>query len=102
MRNENKVTRKILKVLGILNYGTKGWKTEVTLTSWNEKPAKLDIRSWDKEYQKMGKGISLDKNEAIRLRDILISLNLGEAEPLQEPVEVEPVLDFGDFEGLGM
>lgn len=65
----------ILENLGVLSERT-GWKKELNLVSWNNRKAKADIREWDEEHQKMGKGITLSEEELIKLRDILNSLDL--------------------------
>ena len=41
----------------------KGWRKEVNLISWNDAPAKIDIRNW-KPDGTPGKGISLTPEEA--------------------------------------
>jgi len=40
-----------------------GWTKELNLVSWNGNDAKYDIRSWSEDHQKMGKGITLTKEE---------------------------------------
>lgn len=56
---------------GVLSQTERGWTTEVNLISWNDNPAKIDIRSWSPDHEKMGKGITLTKGEAQKLRLIL-------------------------------
>ena len=56
--------------LGVISEGSKGWKKEVNLVSWNDRKAKLDIRDWDESHEKMGKGITLSKEELIELKEI--------------------------------
>ena len=41
----------------------KGWRKEVNLISWNDAPAKIDIRNWQPDGTP-GKGISLTPAEA--------------------------------------
>ncbi len=61
----------IIKYLGVLSEGSKGWKKEVNLVSWNERKPKIDIREWSPDYLKMGKGITLSKEELKKLKEIL-------------------------------
>jgi hypothetical protein len=61
----------IAKTLGVLGKGSKGWKKEVNLVSWNGRTPKLDIRDWDENHEKMGKGITLTDEETKKLIDIL-------------------------------
>ena len=42
----------ITKFLGVIGEGTKGWKKEVNLVSWNDRKPKLDIRDWDENHEK--------------------------------------------------
>lgn len=50
---------------------TSGWKREVNVVSWNGREAKLDIRDWKQNHQKMGRGLTFTGTEAMALRDIL-------------------------------
>jgi hypothetical protein len=43
----------------------------LNLVSWNDRPAKYDIRDWSEAHDKMGKGVTISKDELIALRDIL-------------------------------
>jgi hypothetical protein len=68
----------ITRSLGILSQGTRGWQKEINLISWNERAPKVDIRDWAPEHEKMGKGITLTREELIHLTDILNQLDLEE------------------------
>lgn len=61
----------ILEELGVLSESGKGWKKELNLISWNGGAAKYDIRDWAPEHEKMGKGITLKREEALELYKIL-------------------------------
>ena len=39
--------------------------------SWNDKDPKYDIREWSPDHAKMGKGVTLTKEELTHLRDVL-------------------------------
>lgn len=54
--------------LGILSEGSKGWQKEINLVSWNERKPKIDIRDWDPEHEKVGKGVTLNNEELIQLK----------------------------------
>ena len=43
----------------------KGWKKELNLVSWDDGEPKYDIRSWNKEHTRMGKGLTLTKEEMV-------------------------------------
>ncbi|RRD95704.1 hypothetical protein EII17_02735 [Clostridiales bacterium COT073_COT-073] len=66
----------IKETIGVLAESVKGWTKEVNLVSWNDKPAKYDIREWDPLHQKMGKGITFTAEEMIKLRDLLNEMEL--------------------------
>lgn len=66
----------IKETVGTLSEGSKGWKKELNLISWNDKEAKYDIRDWDAGHEKMGKGVTLTVEELKRLRELLNGMNL--------------------------
>ena len=39
--------------------------------SWNGREPKYDIREWSPEHDKMGKGVTLSKEELDALKDLL-------------------------------
>ena len=53
----------IVQSLGVLSTSAKGWTKELNLVSWNDREAKYDLREWSPDHQKMGKGITLSKEE---------------------------------------
>ncbi|MDO5734168.1 MAG: PC4/YdbC family ssDNA-binding protein [Eubacteriales bacterium] len=64
--------------LGVLSSSKSGWNRELNMVSWNGNKAKLDIRDWAPDHSKMGKGVSLNQEEAAILRTLLEDLNLDE------------------------
>ncbi|MBE6068790.1 MAG: hypothetical protein E7211_14005 [Clostridium lundense] len=66
--------------LGVISESTKGWKREVNVMTWNKKKPKVDIREWDENHEKMGKGITLNKEELKELKEILNGIDLDELE----------------------
>lgn len=65
----------ILNELGVISEGSKGWNKELTRVSWNGEEPKYDIRTWDSEHKKMGKGITLTEEE-LRTLKLLIEKEL--------------------------
>lgn len=59
-----------------LSENKSGWTKELTKVSWNDRPASYDIRTWNENYDKMGKGITLTDDELRQLRDGLNNLDL--------------------------
>jgi hypothetical protein len=66
----------IKESLGSLSQSSKGWTKELNLISWNEKEPKYDLRDWDPEHKKMGKGITLSVEELKTLREIVNKIKL--------------------------
>lgn len=65
----------IVEHLGTVSTSPDGkYATEVNLISYNNAPAKVDIRTWNKEEGKMYKGITLTKNEVKNLLQILLGM----------------------------
>ena len=61
----------IEKNVGVISEGKGGWQLELNLVSWGGRPAKYDIRSWSPDHQKMGKGVTLTKDDVIALKNLL-------------------------------
>ncbi len=66
----------IVENVGVISSNSRGWNKELNFISWNDRDPKFDIRDWAEDHSKMGKGISLTKEELIALRDLLNSLKL--------------------------
>lgn len=49
------------------------WRKELNKVSWNDRPPKYDIRDWNHDQGKMGKGITLSDEEAEILKEALIN-----------------------------
>ncbi len=68
-------TYEVKEKYGVLSESAKGWTREVRLVSWNGGKAKIDIRDWAPNDEKMGKGITLTEEEVSILHDILGEIN---------------------------
>ena len=66
----------IIDSYGLISESTKGWTKELKLISWNDREPKYDIWEWSPDGEKMGKGITLNKDEFKALRDVLNSIDL--------------------------
>lgn len=62
-----------IKIISELN---KGWSKELNLISWNGKDAKYDLRDWAPEHEKMGKGITLTRDELRALKEALNNMDI--------------------------
>ena len=57
--------------------GQKGtWTKELNKVSWNERPAKYDIRDWNHEAGKLRKGITLTDEECQSLKEALDKVDI--------------------------
>lgn len=61
----------ITEELGVLSTNAKGWTKELNKVSWNEREPKYDLREWNPDHTRMGKGITLTEEEIDSLRAIL-------------------------------
>jgi hypothetical protein len=68
----------IVRTLGVLSEGAKGWQKEINLVSWNERKPKIDIRDWGPEHEKMGKGVTLNGTEISKLKELLDGIDIEE------------------------
>ena len=66
----------IVKSIVTLSTERSGWTKELNLISFNDAPPKYDLRSWDPDHQKMGKGVTISREEIVALRDALNNIEL--------------------------
>jgi hypothetical protein len=64
----------VIQHFGVISEGKGGWKKELNLVSWSGRAPKLDIRDWAPGHEKMGKGITLTREEAAKLAELLACL----------------------------
>jgi hypothetical protein len=64
----------ITERINVLSESSKGWTKELNLISWNGREPKFDIREWDPNHEKMGKGVTLSKEEMDKLKEALLGL----------------------------
>ena len=61
----------IVEEIGVLSENAKGWRKELNLISWNGAAPKYDIREWAPDHEKMGKGVTLTKEELSALKKLI-------------------------------
>ena len=66
----------VTETLGVLSETGNGWSKEINLVSWSDRAPVYDLRTWTADHERMGKGITMTKEEVIQLRAILNSINL--------------------------
>ncbi|WKZ34952.1 MAG: PC4/YdbC family ssDNA-binding protein [Anaerolineales bacterium] len=67
----SEIKYEILKTIGILHTSASGWSKELNLISWNDREPKYDLRDWSADHTKMGKGVTLSKEELSALKELL-------------------------------
>ena len=67
----SEIKYEIVKKIGVLSKSASGWAKELNLISWNDREAKYDIREWSPDGERMGKGVTLSKEELAALKELL-------------------------------
>ena len=66
MTKNTEITFEIVEEIAVLS--TKGsWSMELNRVSWNNGPANYDIRKWNEDHTRMGKGVTLTEDEMNKL-----------------------------------
>lgn len=66
----------IIRKIGVISRPGSSWAKELNLISWNDREPKYDLRDWSADGSKMGKGVTLSKEELVALRDLLNTMEL--------------------------
>jgi hypothetical protein len=72
----SEIKYEIVKKIGVLSTAASGWAKELNLVSWNDREPKYDLRDWSGDGVKMGKGVTLSKDELLALKELLNSMEL--------------------------
>ena len=63
-RSSDNIHFDMMEHIGVLAKKDNGWTKEVNIVAWNGGKAKVDIREWDPNHERMTKGITLFEDEA--------------------------------------
>lgn len=104
LKEDKEFTYNIDAYIGSLKESdTHDWTKSVLRISWGDNPSTLDIRNVNMAQKRIGKGISLNNEEADKLVDILLECDYGTLASLEEAVRrkkefftIEPKFDKGD------
>ena len=66
----------IVETLAVLSRQNNGWQKELNLISWSEREPVYDIRTWNPDHTKMGKGVTLTLAEVAKLQEYLKDADL--------------------------
>jgi hypothetical protein len=61
----------IIKKIGVLSTSASGWTKQLNLIRWNDREPRYDLRDWSPDGVKMGKGVTLSREELLALKDLL-------------------------------
>ena len=70
----SEIKYEIINKMGVLSTSASGWAKELNLISWNDRDPKYDLRDWSPDHEKMGKGVTLTREELSALRELLNSM----------------------------
>ena len=70
----SEIKYEIVKKIGVLSKSASGWEKQLNLMRWNDRDPKYDIREWSPDGEKMGKGVTLSKEELLALKALLEKL----------------------------
>ena len=73
--NQSKIVFEIVQSIGTLSENGR-WKKELNIVQWGDNIAKYDIRTWNANHEKCGKGVTLSAEELRSLKDLLNSMEL--------------------------
>jgi hypothetical protein len=72
----SEIKYEIVKQIGVLSKSASGWTKELNLIRWNDREPKYDLRDWSADHEKMGKGVTLSKEELSALKELLNTVEL--------------------------
>ncbi len=66
----------IYKHIGDLSYPNNGWTKELNFISWDDREPVYDIRTWNTEHTKYGKGVTITSGQMAVLKNLLNEKNV--------------------------
>lgn len=76
----------IKETIGVLSENAKGWTKELNLISWNDREPKYDIREWNPDHSRMGKGVTLSNEEFENLKKLM------NGEEIEDDIDEDKIL----------
>ena len=61
----------IYKHIGSICKANNGWIKELNYISWNDREPVYDLRTWNEDHTKMGKGITITADEMMALKELI-------------------------------
>ena len=72
----SEIKYEVVEKIGELSRSASGWGKELNLISWNDREPKYDLRDWSGDGSKMGKGVTMTRDELSALKELLNSIEL--------------------------
>lgn len=63
MSKKNDIRVHIVEEIAVIAESDNGWVKKLTLCQWNGNPAKLDVRAWNEDNSRCGKGMTFTQEE---------------------------------------
>lgn len=67
----NDIRCEITREIAVLSCNDRGYTKEINMVRWNGAEPKFDIRNWHPDHERCGKGITLTKDEILKMMDAL-------------------------------
>ena len=87
--NNNEITFEIMEHIGVLDVidnREEKWTKEVNLVAWNGGKPKIDIRDWNATHERMGRGITLTEEQAMKMTKALVDRYRSRAQEKATPM----------------
>jgi len=84
----------ILQEFGTLSTSKSGWELQLNFVQWGDNQPKFDLRTWSPDHKKMGKGLTLNHDEIVKLSAVLADVLNAEKTGQQNAVSEELVEVF--------
>lgn len=68
---KNDIKYEIVEHIATLSTSDIGWSKEVNKVSWNDAEPVIDIRNWNEEHTRCGKGVTMTSEEYEKLKEVI-------------------------------
>lgn len=69
--DQNAMKFVIVQHIADISRENNGWKKELNLVGWHDREPVYDIRTWNADHSKYGKGVTLTAGEMAALKSVL-------------------------------
>jgi hypothetical protein len=71
MSRPSEFNYEVTEEIAVLRTEPSGWTFELNMVSWNGGKPKFDLRKWSPDHDKMGRGVTFDKDDALAIVEAL-------------------------------